>query len=58
MTNVERLRAWAEEEKKKGLVDIDFFPGSDPTVTLEEAAGTIVEALTSEDTVDITDEEL
>ena len=26
MSNIEKLKAWIEEEKKKGLIDIKLFP--------------------------------
>ena len=26
MSNIEKLRAWTEAEKAKGLVDVKFFP--------------------------------
>jgi hypothetical protein len=57
MTSVEKLRAWADEEKReRGLVDIHFFRGTSNDVSLEEAARVVHETLTSTDFIDITDQ--
>ena len=48
MTNVQKLQAWVEEEKKNGLIDIKLFHrlSNDPKVDLETAAGSLLDFLT------------
>jgi hypothetical protein len=58
MKYIEKLRKWSEEERKKGLVDIKFFAGSSNQVSVEDAARSVYEALTSKDRIDITHETL
>jgi len=58
MKETEKLKAWAETEKAKGLFDIKFFPGTDRQVSIEEAARVAREALESDDYIDITNEPL
>lgn len=59
MNNIQKLEAWVEEEKKKGLIDINLFPRlpSDPEVDLETAAGALLAFLTGP-SEDITNQEL
>ena len=56
MTNLQKLQAWIENEKKtNGLVDIDIFPGDNPDI--EKAAGDLLALLTGSDQgEDITDQ--
>ena len=58
MNYTEKLTQWAEEEKKQGLVDIKFFPGSSNQATVEEVSRSVYEALTGKDSIDITNEPL
>jgi hypothetical protein len=57
MTNIQKLQAWVEEEKKRGLVDIKLFPSENvirrflelpevPACDLETAAGELLALLT------------
>jgi len=58
MTNVQKLQDWVEEEKKKGLIDIKFFPRFPGDETdIEVIAGSVLALLTGP-TVDITDQVL
>jgi len=70
MTNVQKLQAWVEEEKKRGLIDIKLFPSENvirnmfgleplPTdeVDIEAAAGDLLALLTGHGE-DITNQEL
>lgn len=58
MRDIDKLRAWAEEERKKGLVDIRFFRGASDKSSVEESARNVYAALTNNDAIDITDEPL
>lgn len=59
MTNLEKLQEWCKNEKRKGLVDIKLFRGSDESATIEEMAGSLLSALLNEESaVDITNDPL
>jgi hypothetical protein len=72
MTNIQKLQAWVDEEKKNGLIDIKFFPSEnvirqvfglspvqEPDVDLEAAAGDVLALLSgSIESEDITNENL
>lgn len=58
MDHVERLREWIRNERKRGLLDIKIFPGSQWPPSLQDASRSMLEALTATDFVDITDEVL
>lgn len=58
MNYTDKLTQWTEEEKKQGLVDIKFFPGSSNQATVEEVSRSVYEALTGKDSIDITNEPL
>lgn len=55
--STDELRAWALAEEKKGLVDIGFFPGSSNPISLDNAARSVLVAVTGEG-IDITNEPL
>ncbi len=50
MTYVEKLEAWFEAEKAKGLVDIKLFPRNpeDGPVDMERAAKSLYELVSSD----------
>lgn len=59
----QKLREWSEIERKKGLIDIKFFPvyplrPGEKEPTLEELAKDYYLMLTSTDYEDITDQDL
>jgi hypothetical protein len=58
MTGVERLTAWFDWAKSQGLVDVKFFPGSDPTTTLEQRAEAVFRAVTCANYEEVSSEEL
>ncbi len=72
MNNIQKLQAWVDEEKKKGLIDIKFFPSEnvirqvfglspvqEPDVDFEAVAGDLLALLTgSAESEDITNKDL
>lgn len=55
MTYADKLREWCQNEKAKGLVSINFFPGRTKILSLEDACKNVYESLTGE-SIDITNE--
>ena len=41
MSELEKLKSWVEEEKKKGLIDIKIYPADTSNATVESFAGEI-----------------
>lgn len=53
-TELEKLQDWVESEKRKGLVDVKFFPGNTSDATVEAFAKDANDMLHAK-TVPITD---
>ena len=49
MTNVERLQRWLDEEKGKGLIDVDFFLSPTKESSVEEICGSVLKVLDNKD---------
>ncbi len=47
MTNVERLQKWYDEEKEKGLLDLNFFLNPNTSTDAEEVCGSVLNILDS-----------
>lgn len=44
-THLDELKAWVEEEKKNGLVDVKFYPADTSNSTVESFSGDVVAML-------------